>query len=64
MDDTQIHYIEGGDLGAYPTWQKANELRKAYAQEYLEPATYRPSKDDPFGGIYTLSSSFSEFFAI
>ena len=52
VDDAQIHYIEGGDLGAYPSWQKANEFRKAYVKKYLEPITYRPSKDVPIGGIY------------
>lgn len=52
VDDAQIHYIEGGDLGKYPTWQKANEFRKAYAKKYLEPITYLPSKDVPIGGIY------------
>jgi len=52
VDDAQIHYIEGGDLGAYPSWQKANEFRKAYAQKYLEPIMYRPSKDVLLGGIY------------
>ena len=52
VDDAQIHYIEGGDLGSYPTWQKANEYRKAYATQYLEPITYRPAKDIPLGGIY------------
>ena len=52
VDDAQIHYIEGGDLGAYPSWQKANEFRKAYAKNYLEPIAYRPSKDIPLGGIY------------
>ena len=52
VDDSEIHYIEGGDLGAYPTEQKANEFRKAYFQKYLEPLTYRPSKDVSLGGIY------------
>lgn len=52
VDDAQIHYIEGGDLGAYPSWQKANEFRKAYAKQYLEPITYRPNKDVPLGGVY------------
>jgi len=52
VDDAQIHYIEGGDLGTYPSWQKANEFRIAYAKKYLEPITYRPSKDTPIGGIY------------
>ena len=53
VDDALIHYIEGGDLGAYTTRQKENEFRKAYAKEYLEPITYRPSKDIPLGGIYS-----------
>ena len=52
VDDAQIHYIEGGDLGTYPSWQKANEFRKAYVKKYLEPITFRPSKDTPIGGIY------------
>lgn len=52
VDDAQIHYIEGGDLGTYPTWQKANEFRKAYAQKYLEPIAYRPGTDAPLGGVY------------
>ena len=52
VDDALIHYIEGGDLGTYPTWQKANEFRKVYARKYLEPITYRPNKGVPLGGIY------------
>ncbi|MDO4990808.1 MAG: ASCH domain-containing protein [Eubacteriales bacterium] len=52
VDDAQIHYIEGGDLGAYPSWQKANEFRKAYAKQYLEPIMYRPNIDTHIGGIY------------
>lgn len=52
VDDAQIHYIEGGNLGAYPSWQKANEFRKTYVKKYLEPITYRPSKGTPIGGIY------------
>jgi len=52
VDDKLIHYIEGGDLGAYPSWQKANEFRKVYIRKYLESITYRSSPDIPFGGIY------------
>ena len=53
VDDAQIEFIEGGDLGAYATWSKANEFRKAYTQKYLEPLFYRPNKDDLPGGIYS-----------
>ena len=52
VDDARIRYIEGGDLGTYPTWQRANEFRKTYVQKYLEPIAYRPDKEVPFGGIY------------
>ena len=53
VDDKQIHYIEGGDLGTYPSWHKANEFRKAYAQKYLEPLYYRPDESVPAGGVYS-----------
>ena len=51
VDDAQIRYIEGGDLGAYPTLREANEFRRAYTQKYLEPIAYRPSKDVPLWGV-------------
>ncbi len=52
MNDSLIHYVEGGDLGTYPTWHQANEFRKTYSRKYLEPLYYRPNKNDPIGGLY------------
>ena len=52
VDDALIQYVEGGDLGAYPTWGKANEFRKAYAKQYLKPLYYKLGENVRPGGEY------------
>ena len=52
VDDTQIQYIDGGNLGSYPSWHGANEFRKVYVRKYLEPLFYRPGEDVHLGGVY------------
>ena len=52
VDDALIQYIDGGDLGSYPSWNEANEFRKFYVRKYLKPLFYSPSEDVRLGGIY------------
>lgn len=42
VDDELIHYIDGGDLGAYKTEDEANAIRKAFKEKYLDSLTYHP----------------------
>lgn len=44
MDDALIHYVDGGDLGAYATAEEANAFIDAYIKKYLYPLAYKPKK--------------------
>ena len=44
VDDTLIHYVDGGDLGAYATAEEANAFIDAYIKKYLDPLAYKPKK--------------------
>lgn len=44
VDDALIHYVDGGDLGAYATPEEANAFIDAYIKKYLDPLAYKPKK--------------------
>lgn len=44
VDDALIHYVDGGDLGAYATPEEANAFIDAYIKKYLDPLAYNPKK--------------------
>ena len=44
VDDALIHYVDGGDLGAYATQEEANAFIDAYIKKYLDPLAYKPKK--------------------
>lgn len=44
VDDALIHYVDGGDLGAYATPEEANAFIDDYIQKYLDPLAYKPKK--------------------
>ena len=44
VDDALIHYVEGGDLGAYGTKEEADAFREAYIAKYLDPLAYTPKR--------------------
>ena len=44
VDDALIHYVDGGDIGAYATPEEANAFIDAYIKKYLDPLAYKPKK--------------------
>ena len=44
VDDALIHYVDGGDIGAYATPEDANAFIDAYIKKYLDPLAYKPKK--------------------
>ena len=44
VDDALIHYVDGGDLGAYATPEEANAFIDAYIKKFLDPLAYKPKK--------------------
>ena len=44
VDDALIHYVDGGDLGAYATQEELNAFIDAYIKKYLDPLAYKPKK--------------------
>lgn len=49
VDDALIHYVDGGDLGAYATPEEANAFIDAYIKKYLDPLAYNPNKSRKTG---------------
>jgi hypothetical protein len=49
VDDALIHYVDGGDLGAYATQEEANAFIDDYIRKYLDPLAYNPNKSHKSG---------------
>lgn len=44
VDDALIHYVDGGDLGAYATQEEADDFIDGFVDKYLEPLAYKPKR--------------------